>query len=229
MSFVVHSEDSTRQLIYIHIPKCAGQAVGKWLGSRYQKKIITNGRTMTNNYHSTIEDARASVNDFENSYTMAVIRNPWKRAFSWYTYRKPIIVQQIADLSALGRGQENMSNDLEGLKQEYRWMCEGFPHWLDRYIEQPWDNTWFSLSMPMVTWLGQHKFDLIVDCEHNVVKQFVEKFKDDFKKSRGGALPKINVSNGDNTKYVRHYNQQARDLVAKYHSEDIERFGYTFD
>ena len=180
------------------------------------------------NFHSTIDDARRGVEGFDGCLTMAVTRNPWKRAFSWYTFRKQILRNTLDTLRRFGDHNDcNMGKDIGPLTQEHDRAMEGFNQWLDRYLYQPWDNTWFSLSMPMSQWLGDHVFDLIVDCEEDVEGIFRNRVPR-VPMSRAHRLIRKNVSNTDVELYKHVYNQHSRDLIAKVHGTDIERFKYKF-
>lgn len=54
MSFLIPGA----RMLYIHIPKCAGNTMRRWFGERYRvDPQIPNDRTLTDNYHSTVEDA----------------------------------------------------------------------------------------------------------------------------------------------------------------------------
>lgn len=225
MSYVVKS---AVPLVVIHIPKCAGQSVRKWFSYNFEIEDIPNDRTKVN-FHSTIDDARAYLSGMDGYRSMAVVRNPWKRAFSWFLFRKQHLTQTIADLYALGDHDNiNMGKDLDSIAEEYRWASAGFNQWLDRYVHQPWDNTWFSLAMPQTTWLGDHELDLVVDCDTNIARQVHKKLKDVMVTASTYSMPRRNVSNSRPELYREIYNDHGRKLIAQLHRTDIDRFGYGF-
>ena len=100
-------------------------------------------------------------------------------------------------------------------------MNSSFSNWLDFYIHQPWDYTWFSLAHPQSHWINGHKIDKIFKYE-NLNEIY------DLKYLQGIELTKTNGSFNGKIDYRDIFNSKSKELIDTYYKEDLEKFEYSF-
>ena len=216
------------RLIHIHIPKCAGNSVISFFKSnRLRLNVIPNARCVSRNYHSTLDDAKEHLqNDFVKYRSMMIVRNPWSRALSWFTYRKPILEQHIKIIDKAGKhNNENLTQDKFKIQMELDHMEQGFNYWLPRHVDSLWDNSWFSLSTPQSSWAGT-EVDFVCRIEDGLftgINQVNQKLQ--LGLTNHDIKPK-NVSS--NLDYRNVYSPDSIELVKNIFQIDIDRFGYVF-
>ena len=205
----------TQKIVFIHIPKTAGASViNSFQG---QKIIVPNNRTKNQNYHSTLQDT-LNFKDVDDYFKFTVVRNPWHRVISWYTFRKRILQQSLKRLKN-NVPVKKVLNDKNVIVNEYDAM-QDFNKWLPTYIEKPWDFTWFSLIDNQIDWIGN---------VNHVDKIFrFETLERDFTNHFNLTLPKKNVSTHKNFDWHSLYNTDTIKLVKKVYEKDIDIFKYTF-
>lgn len=207
----------TKEHLFVHIPKTAGASIIKKIKEQHKIHKVVNDRTDNDNYHSTSRDCLNSINNLENLYKFTIVRNPWDRACSWFFFRKDIIEKNISNPKKI------LVNNTEKLKNELKIMDRGFNFWLERYVDIPWDHTWFKLAHSQHTWLDGIDFDLIIKYEnlneelHKIPNLNLEK------------LPNRHQSKNSNSDYRTLYNTKSIDTIKKIYYRDIEKFGYSFE
>ena len=224
MSFLIPDAD----MLFIHIPKSAGNSIRRWFGPFYRiSPQIPNDRTQGDNYHSTADDAQRHLGSLDAYRMFTVVRNPWRRMFSWYNHRRRVIRAALSVPGPDGHGNRNLTQDRVALMREYDVMRQGFNPWLDRYRDRPWDNTWFCPSTPQTQWLGDHKFYRIfkLDAEFNQSLQDMALELD--LQTQGHPVGRKNRDPFDND-YTEAFDQHSIQLVQKMHRTDIERFDFKF-
>ena len=214
-------------ILYIHIPKCAGNTMRKWFQRNFKvDPAIPNIRTTTNNYHSTINDAKDHLGTLDDLRLVTTVRNPWKRMFSWYCH---LMRNTKEALNMKGpHGNINLNPDRDVLLAELKDMSRGFNYWLESYHDKPWHGTWFKPSHPQTHWIGNFTFDYVINMELPMEPQLLEL-------SEKLGIPKVNGrilirnANPDQSQdHKEHYNDDTKRLVERLHQTDIERFNFCF-
>ena len=143
--------------------------------------------------------SRIGEERFNSSFKFAFVRNPWDRQVSLYHYVLKTPVHPFHEQAkALG-------------------CFQAFVFFV------------FSRAKP-----GTSQYSWISDKEGNPIVDFVGRFENleaDFQTlcTKIGISAKLEHINATDHLYYQHYyDDETRDLTARMHSEDIERFGYTF-
>lgn len=213
MSYIICQNNP---IIFIHIPKTAGASV---INSFNENKIIIkNIRTRNNNYHSTLNDYTASYNT--DAWKFTVVRNPYQRAVSWYMFRKRILQLSLKRYQS-SLPIKKVENNFEKIKKEYDYMLLDFNLWLEKYVNQNWDFTWFSLSHDQTTW---------IEPLTSIDKVFkFETLNKDFQEIFNLTLPHKNKSTSKSFNWRELYNRKGKDLITDVYKRDLENFDYTFN
>lgn len=214
MSYIINKDNP---IVFIHIPKTAGASVINAFRESYT--MIPNKNTKNKNFHSTVKDLETFTDNLDH-WKFTVVRNPWHRAVSWYTFRKRILELSVKRFNK-NLPVKKVENDFEKINTELQFMNTNFNIWLQQYIEQPWDFTWFSLAYDQHTWLeGSSKIDKVFK---------FETLKQDFEKYFDITLPHKNKSTSNNYDWRSLYNQKGKDIILNYYKRDIESFDYSFN
>ena len=102
-----------QQILFVHIPKNAGSSISAWLDD-YGAQHVDNIR------HSSLQDSKLDLSKF---YTFCVVRNPWDRMISLYSYALKVSNQQPIEF-------------IDWLKKNYKF-----------------SKHWYSISTPQVDWI----------------------------------------------------------------------------
>lgn len=213
MSYIIKKDIP---IVFIHIPKTAGASVINSFSE--PSLVIPNKNTKNKNYHSTIKDLEI-FSENSNHWKFTVVRNPWHRVVSWYTFRKRILELSVKRFNKK-LPVKKVENNFTKISTELNYMNKDFNLWLQTYIEQPWDFTWFSLAHDQYTWLeGSSKIDKVFK---------FETLKQDFEKYFKVNLPHKNKSKNNSFDWRSLYNQKGIDIIKEYYKRDIELFDYSF-
>jgi Sulfotransferase family len=210
-----------RRFIFVHIPKTGGTAFTLALEARAMKDDIligdtpkararkgrwqgvrANGRLWK---HSTLSDIAGLATDDEIAefFTVALVRNPWDRAVSYYHWL---------------RGQ-SFPHPAVGLAKVHDF--SGFlNHAQTRTALTLWPYSAYMRDM-----FGQERASLFARLEH--LDQDLAPFEAHLG-FRLTPLPRVNASDRDRD-YREHYNDADAALMARISADDIARFGYRFD
>ena len=142
--------------------------------------------------------------NWERRFSFTVIRNPWDKVVSHYHYRVQI---NNIDLSVRPIGFKEWVKRTYGIQDVF-------------YYDNP------KMFMPQSDWITDHNGRVLVD----FVCRF-ENLDDDFsyvceKLRKSTNLPHIKASKRG--KYGNYYDEETIEIVARWFSKDIERFGYCF-
>jgi len=157
--------------------------------------------------HLTAKEVIAKIgkDKWAGAYKFTLVRNPWDKVVSLYEYRRK--------KDKTGIATRNVS----------------FSDWVRKtHVPNP-DVHYYNNPksfQPQVEWLKDNDGEISID--------FVGKFEsidegfNHIKTTIGldAELPHLNASR--RTDYRSYYDDETRELVARWYSEDIERFGYTF-
>lgn len=198
---------SDNSLLFIHIPKNAGQSIERYFGRKWvpkEKKPSANWPE-TFSRHTPIK-AYAQEADYKKFYSFAIVRNPWDRLVSCYTYE--------LKMAQLGKGLHCPNRQL---------LASGTP--FEDYVKKARFTTVFLRQQ--VSWISDAQGGLAID----EILRF-ESLDTDFARlaaNRGlpsSTLPHSNRSAHQH--YSRYYNKEMIDYVAEIYADDIRQFGYSF-
>jgi hypothetical protein len=193
-------------LLHIHIPKTGGTSLVHWI-----KALDPDAKKLCKRAHqpaSYISENHPS--EFANYYKFAIVRNPWARAVSLYHYRQistelqPPHWPSRKEIDSLSF-REVVLKSLERSPEEERvqWLEPSCYFWL---------NINDDIAVDHICKLESIQRDINLMCEKLEIK--------------GPALPHKNKSK--HAHYVKYYDDETRDIVARKYAKDIEHFGYTF-
>lgn len=187
------------ECIFVHITKSAGTSVAKGLFSKLP-------------YHYTASQYRVIFGrkDFNRYFKFAFVRNPWDRLYSSFCYLK-------------GGGWNDSDRQ-----------------WAGTHLDEIDDFNQFVVDWMTPERLHAHihfwpQYEFICDWRGNLLIDhlaYFETIQSDFhylanRIGVDGQLKHVNASK--RASYRDIYSDEAIDKVRQLYSEDIERFGYTFD
>lgn len=216
--------------LFVHIPKNGGMTVRKGMQSYPGEVMVGNRshhvsdaytselrRTMDadgehhGNEHARWRDWRKDLRD--SCQAFAIIRNPWDRAVSRYTFMLYAIAQRAGNY----RNYEAKTFP-EFLEERHEW--GGRPYYWHRAI-----RGWYPQKDYVTDDLGVLRCDCL-------------RFgTDDVSTYLGRTLYPRNISNGrtdgigvlDKKDYRKFYGPKEKRIIAEWYGDDIEFFGFTFD
>lgn len=202
---------SKHQLIFIHIPKCAGRSVAKAFGQPFSHRSI----------HEFTPRQRSSTLKF------AVVRNPWSRFVSAYHYLLRTPFHQNGNILRSTEKQEPFAF-ADWLQRNLEVREEDIGHYNPIGVRETHNNLgsayWFSSQL---SWIGTPEGEIQVDrilqfskLQHDIEKLCVElgvKIQ----------LPHINSSNIRGN-YRDYYDVNLRELVRQHYRQEIEQFAFSF-
>jgi len=150
--------------------------------------------------------ARVGKQNWDAAYKFTVVRNPWDKVVSLYEYRRKKNKTQIAS---------------RGIT---------FGEWVKLTHGQNRNSFYYDNVKSFQTQL-----EWLKDDESITAIDFVARFETlhtDFEQIRDAIgikadLPHLNASSRKN--YRDYYNDETREIIARWYHEDIEAFTYTFD
>jgi hypothetical protein len=86
----------TYNIIFIHIPKCAGTTIEKIIGTSTEQQYFCNwkttkkGQLKTSQHFTYLELKKELKVNWKDYYAFSVVRNPYQRFVSEYKYRKAV-------------------------------------------------------------------------------------------------------------------------------------------
>ena len=150
--------------------------------------------------------ARIGIDKWNEAYKFTVVRNPWDKVVSHYEYRRKKNKTQIASCNI------------------------PFSDWVKMTYGENKDTFYYNNPrsfQPQLDWLKDDEGNLAMDY---VIK--FEKINQGFDHVKGVIgldtnLPHLNASN--RVSYHSYYDDDTRDIVAKWFRADINEFGYRFN
>lgn len=150
--------------------------------------------------HKTAPMIRESISHkvWNNYFKFAFVRNPWDRMVSMYKFR---VLYNIE----IEQGQT-------------------FEEWIWTSNERR-KNSPLPLWGPQTAWITENNKQIVdyvgkfesIDYDWSIVCEKI-----------GKKLPLSHHNQTNHSAYWKYYNSETRDLVAEWHKEDIELFGYDF-
>ena len=188
------------RVIFIHIPKNAGTSICNFLQEK-QTSICIQPKL-----HSDINDIKNKFPQaYKNYRKFAIVRNPYDRMVSWFSYLKESAENSGFDMSLMYPTEFN------------EWIKDPFKYWLPHGKLNIDENGKYSLRFLECqhTWVDNTVTILkYEDLEQELNNFFKEKIN----------LPIINKSKRDD--YMEYYNQKTLNIVYERYKEDFEKFNY---
>ena len=196
---------------FIHIPKTAGQSFYLWVSD------LTNVTKFgTHDTSSQIKSRGIKL-----GYGFAIVRNPYARMVSNYTYyQNKALDQDSFPPSTNDKDYQKWKRSYEHTKrlQDY-FRNTSFDKWIIDCSNDP--------QMLILTYLKQVKYLKYTKAFYKLeeLDQNMHIFESWF--NRTIKFPKINVSNKDNIDYMSFYeSKNSKRFVCKYFKEDFEKLNY---
>lgn len=185
-----------QNFFFIHINKTGGSSIERALKldldhKTAQEKIKQVGRKV-----------------WDDAFTFSVVRNPWDKVVSHYSYR--------VQTGQTGMGKNNNI---------------GFNEWVDLAYFQN-DSIYYDkpkMFMSQSDWVLDADGTMLVD----KICRF-ESLREDFSNvcsrlSINTELPHVKASKHRRNNYQSYYNRRSIEIIAEKFSRDIELFGYSFE
>lgn len=203
---------------FIHIPKNAGTSFRDLFQSHYQMEYCRpDTRTRHDRYHA-LEPAHQDV-------MLAVVRNPWDRAVSFYAYLKKKLQNNKKRFCKSRSHVQYIESRLQILAKGFEaFVCDH----ADEIIASKPHNIKRTLPLSQ---RHQHVFLHPEMRNTHVIR--MENLADDWKafcdqhRIQHHPLPRSNVSR-DTHSYREWYSTRSRDKIASIWQADIEKFNYIF-
>lgn len=186
-------------LTFVHIPKNAGTAIVKWFR---ENKTFFLADPIFFGHHESLPMLKKT---FPTNKTFAIVRNPWDRLVSFYTFARDGQTAWCVNF----RKANNLVDEFPSFNQ-----------WLNN-LEKYETLHWFKTTTNQVDW--------IPDGVTHLLRQ--ENLNEDFKKIQEIVDFHIDLDIVNRTfhdTYRDCFNDHQKQKVAKLFEKDIDTFGYTF-
>ena len=223
--------------VFTHIPKAAGESVVKTLKDYSVSNDL--GPLYITRKHETMLDIKKFMScdnkkyEFMSAFKFAIVRNPWSRLFSWFSYNK------------------NMWETMpDGFPPEATSLCSKVPECeyacRSRFLDMDF-NTWVS---HLTSQGDADSCDSAVCPFHKIAPQYLFVVDnggflmiDDYLKFEhlgqwNSFLSRLNIKDPpellfenkgvSSLSYKDVYNKESIDLVKEFYKYDIKFFGYSF-
>jgi hypothetical protein len=192
--------------IFVHIPKAAGISVCKALFSN-----LAGGHRTVANYQIVFPKK-----EFDDFFKFTIVRNPWSRLYSAYTFLK--------------KGGIN--------SEDKKWAEQNLSEFGDfNEFVKKWVNS-FNINK-YIHFIPQYRFLCLPNSEDLQVDfiGYFETLETDFTHISESVFgKKLRLTHENNTfvrsekeSYISFYNEESIQIVAQVYKKDIELLGYSFD
>lgn len=188
--------------MFIHVPKTGGTSINKMLSNQYKWNIPQS--RLSNHQPIFILEKYNNLSDY---YIFTVVRNPFKRAYSYYQHYQKVSGTRTTFREFLDTVKSN-NKTIDELKH-----LEIIP------TESRTPFIPFTQSFYLFDSAGDMRIDRIYKHEN------LDQLENDF----NIQLPKLNSGSYDKTDYIKAYTSEIIDLVRDIYSEDFENLGYSKD
>ena len=188
------------KVVFIHIPKNAGTSICNFL----QEKQT--GICVQPKIHSDINDIKNKFPQaYKNYRKFAVVRNPYDRMVSWFSYLKESAENSDFDMSLMYPTEFS------------KWIEDPFKYWLPHEKLNIDENGKYSLHFleHQYTWVDETVTILKYENLKEELIDFLGEQVD---------LPIMNKSKRD--EYIDYYNRKSLDIVYNRYEEDFKKYNY---
>lgn len=198
------------RLIFIHIPKNAGQSIEaffgrKWVPNRQPDAPAEEPWPEHHKRHTPLR-RYARDPDFESYHSFAIVRNPWDRMVSCYTYEMK--------RAKAGIGLHRTNRQL---------LAQGIP-FLEYLTKADYETAFLR---PQTYWLQNRRGEIAI----KEILRF-ENLAEDFKRfALARQLPHCelpHVNQSERVHYSTYYDEASAAFIAEKYKEDVLNFGYSF-
>tara|TARA_Y100000114_G_C11738658_1_gene317710 strand:+ start:133 stop:873 length:741 start_codon:yes stop_codon:yes gene_type:complete len=242
--------DHIKKIIFIHIPKNAGESIEICLGGyQDEKKMfgIKNGIVLQ---HSKACELQREIGNevFNNYFKFTFVRNPFSKCLSEYFWDQMIVKNSYFNGEDL---EFQLSNKYLDFGDWVRLKLDNLIEKSENLVEKPEnlvekpenlaDQSDLNLAIMGLLELRQkhnlEQYKFIYNTEGKCMVDFIGKFENlqqDFNTvcDKIGIprqqLPHKNKSKHKHKHYTEYYDEETRDIVAEKYAKDIEYFGYKF-
>lgn len=194
-NILLFREKHIQKFIFIHINKNAGTSIEKTVGLYFKE----------NKHKTALEKIqKIGLNRWKKKFTFTIVRNPWDRTVSLYSYR-------------VKTNQTALKSNPVDFKD---WVKLTYLHKDPFYFDSP------KMFMPQLDWITNKDGDILVD----FIGRF-EKLNEDFDVichhlGRNLKLPHVNSSSQKD--YKIYYDDETINIISSFFKKDIDCFDYKF-
>ena len=199
--------DHTKKIIFVHIPKNAGESMEICLdGYKDIKKLSDVENDVVLQHLKACELQERLGNEiFNNYFKFTFVRNPFSKCLSEYYWEK-----------------NHLGESLD------------FNDWVKNRLGDLINQSENNIKMRQKHNLEQYKFiyDKLDNCLVDFIGRF-ENIQEDFDTvCEKIGIPRQKLPHKNKSKhkhYTEYYDEETKQIVAEMYAKDIERFGYEFD
>lgn len=202
-----------RNFIFVHVQKTGGCSLKHAI-----RQHVGDARRLLGTHDHAIDGRRRLGREWDDSFTFAVVRNPWDRLVSWYS--------MIANNDFRKAGKKNRHN------QFWHYICEhadSFEAFLTRCTDVVKDRDGRKSIM-------FNQLDYVSDERGNVIVDFVGRFEN-LPEDAAHIFSRIGMAEAKmphrtrsrHAHYCEYYTPALRDLVGERYARDVEHFKYAFE
>jgi hypothetical protein len=211
------------KFIFIHIQKTGGVSISNLL--RRYSPTTTPGRGLR---HISARRALKQVENSDDYFKFAFVRNPWDRLVSWYTMIDEAR-KGVADGTA-----EPMTRRLIKKNNLFKYVLRcgpTFDEFVKNCTEKQWmGNGYYSFTFNQLRYLTDKNGEVLVDFIgrfENLAQDISHVF--DMLGLEASQLEIPHENRSAHSHYSEMYTPETREIVRKRFRRDIEFFGYEFE
>lgn len=204
----------TYNLVFIHVPKCAGTTIEKIIGTsthkeyycRWDEKPKDSAKTLQHyTYLELKKDLKIKWDDY---YIFSVVRNPYERFVSEYKFRKSIYLKHKKTKQDPG----SFSEFIENLSIKKNLRIPTFDAHLETqtsFLQNKSEKIEKSISI--------FKFENLKTCWDKLEQKTGVLYKDNYWSRKAK----------DNIHYQDFYTPKTKAIIYDFYKEDFDNFGYS--
>jgi chondroitin 4-sulfotransferase 11 len=198
-------------VLFVHVSRTGGTSIKMSMEIGLNK--LSN---LGSSQHAPLCEARAELGElFDSTYKFAIVRNPWDRLVSWYSFISSISI--VPDLDSVSQADPDAS------------------HWkeFDAYLDETLVR---KCSIDGEQRLELSQFHQLADSQGKLLIDGLGRFEslaEDMPRLLGEAKlrcpPLKTLNQSSHQHYSAYYSDYGRQLVEELLKDDVDCFGYQFD